>query len=517
MQFGRGVECVDLVVERAGGQIEVHRPLPHAAPARSAAAVSHHDGETLVREPLRRGEGVVRAHDALRVRPTVRVEQYGQGRAVVVLRQQHGRGETSLAEMVDDRARLHERCFGERGEGAAVGQGGDPAGCVEHGRAHHHRPAGGHGVHTVGLGASGGAVLGVPVVHVLHGGVVERVAEEGDRVAAARDRPHLHIGRGDGLAVDQQTAPAVAVGGHDEASVGEARGAAGHQFHPGVVAVGEQRPRTTGDRVGLQYRQRALIARLRGHQHAVGSGPAHIGQIGQRLAVPLDLHRPAINGQHVQAHIGVGGARRRVAHHGGRLARLCRVGDVPLLDGRIVDAAGGDGRAVGAPPETTEAVHLLGGHEVGAAPGDLRRRLAGQLPARAVEFGDAQGGTADVRDAAGQRIGPRVEHRALYGQFAGAGGEQPGSEEPAGQGEGGHGDCGIGGVRSDATGALAHAFAAGALFGRQGVVVGCVAGQQRHRVGHQLLGAGGEVGHPQTVHRVVARPAAQEHDALFVG
>ncbi len=47
--------------------------------------------------------------------------------------------------------------------------------------------------------------------------------------------------------------------------------------------------------------------------------------------------------------------------------------------------------AVGAPPVAAEAVHLLGGDELGAAPGDLGLlRSAASSQLRAVELGDAQ-------------------------------------------------------------------------------------------------------------------------------
>jgi hypothetical protein len=140
-------------------------------------------------------------------------------------------------------------------------------------------------------------------------------------------------------------------------------------------------------------------------------------------------------------------------------------------------------------------VHLLGGDEVGTAPGDVglgpfTRRRAGEVPAAAVELGDAQGGAAHGGDAGGHGVGAGVEHRPFHGQLAGLAADQPGHEQAAGEGECAD-DAGlVGGVGGDATGALAHALAAGALLGRQAVVV--ERAEQLVRVGHQAFLAGGD-------------------------
>ena len=78
--------------------------------------------------------------------------------------------------------------------------------------------------------------------------------------------------------------------------------------------------------------------------------------------------------------------------------------------------------AVGAPPVAAEAVHLLGGDEVGAAPRDALRFVgivAGEDAPSAVELADAQQPAADVGDPPGERVRPGVEDRTGDGQLAG--------------------------------------------------------------------------------------------------
>ena len=55
--FGDTVQCGDLVVEGRPGEVTVYGPFPVAAPSRRSAAIGDDDGEPLIGEPLRRGEG----------------------------------------------------------------------------------------------------------------------------------------------------------------------------------------------------------------------------------------------------------------------------------------------------------------------------------------------------------------------------------------------------------------------------------------------------------------------------
>ena len=160
-------------------------------------------------------------------------------------------------------------------------------------------------------------------------------------------------------------------------------------------------------------------------------------------------------------------------------------------------------------------MHLLRGDEVGAAPADIGRFLAGEFPAAAVELRDAQRATTDVGDPGGDRVRARVEHWAVDHQFAGNTTEQPCHVELAAESERGDRGGGVGGIGRDAASAFAHALAAQSLLGRQVLVV--VRAQQFDRVADQSLLTAGQVEHPQAVHRVVASPAAQEHDPGAIG
>ncbi len=179
----------------------------------------------------------------------------------------------------------------------------------------------------------------------------------------------------------------------------------------------------------------------------------------------------------MQRHVGIRTAGGRVADRPGGLGWLRRIGDHPLFDRCIVDAARSDRGAVGAPPVATEAPHLLCRDEIGAAPRDrvgFGTLGAGERPRRAVELADAQTRHADIRDASGGRVRSRIEHRPVHHQLAGLAGEQPAGEEPSGERKRDHGDGAVGRVRRDPSCAFPGAFAPGPFRGGQigGGVVG---------------------------------------------
>ncbi len=92
-------QSVDLVGQRRARQVAVHLAVPRRAAARRTPSVDHHDGETLVGQPLRHEIGAAARHDALGVRPAVRIEDDRQRRpGHVVARVQHGRGQLPLAQ-----------------------------------------------------------------------------------------------------------------------------------------------------------------------------------------------------------------------------------------------------------------------------------------------------------------------------------------------------------------------------------------------------------------------------------
>jgi hypothetical protein len=158
---------------------------------------------------------------------------------------------------------------------------------------------------------------------------------------------------------------------------------------------------------------------------------------------------------------------------------------------------------------------LLGGDEVGRTPRHVRILVARQLPAAAVELGDAQGISAHVGEPPSGWIWPRVEDRAVDHELTCHTAEQTGDEQSAGQWKRHHGHRGIGGERRDARRGFAHALAAGLLF--RGDVVGVVLDQQRDGIGDQSFLIGFDVEHVETVDGVIAGATADEDDALAVG
>lgn len=141
--------------------------------------------------------------------------------------------------------------------------------------------------------------------------------------------------------------------------------------------------------------------------------------------------------------------------------------------------------------------------------------VAGQLPAAAIELGDAQRASADVGDASGHRVGAGVEDGAVDDQLARLARQQPCHEQVPAERERSDRAGGIGGVGGDAAGAFSHSFASQPLLDRKVLVVGSI--QQVQGVGDQPLLARGDVEHPQAVHRVVAGAAAGEEHPLPVG
>ena len=97
MIIGRRVQAIDLVVEHRGGQIEMNRALPLAAPPRCAPAIDDDDGKALVGEPLRQSESAPRCQHVLNVRATVGIEQHRKRGAVVIVRQQYGGSQAAAA------------------------------------------------------------------------------------------------------------------------------------------------------------------------------------------------------------------------------------------------------------------------------------------------------------------------------------------------------------------------------------------------------------------------------------
>jgi hypothetical protein len=184
----------------------VHGSFPLGAASRGTAAVGDDHGESLIGEPLRGEEGVVRAGDAQRVRSAVGVEQDRQRRPVewVVVGEEHRVASSRVADASQVHVRLHQRDLGERIEFALTTRRPDRrsgTGPIERRRPHHRRVAADRcAVHPrTGLhGLDAFVVAADPPPHLELRGVVGRVGEKRHdglvcRCHRRRDRPHLQV------------------------------------------------------------------------------------------------------------------------------------------------------------------------------------------------------------------------------------------------------------------------------------------------------------------------------------
>ena len=72
------MERLDLVLEGGRGEVAADGSLPCQASPGRTPPIGHEHGETLVRQPLRGEERAPRSQHALRVWPSVRIEQDGE-------------------------------------------------------------------------------------------------------------------------------------------------------------------------------------------------------------------------------------------------------------------------------------------------------------------------------------------------------------------------------------------------------------------------------------------------------
>jgi hypothetical protein len=497
------------------------------------------------------------------VRPAVGVQQHRQGRLERPCGQQQGRAQLAPAGAQQQRPRAHRRRLGQRADDRhratrpLDGRGGAVA--VQGGAGQDRDLAGGHGAVEAGLaGEPLGRAAGddPPQVHLgrlLGGGHQHRAAAGGDHLL------DLEAGWGDRGAVDGQPAGVAArvVGGHHQAAVQPGRHP-GDELDPDGVALRGQLGGRAGVGVGAEHPCLGLVAGLHQQGQRAARLPDHRGQVGERGPVPADLDAAAVQADHGQPHLGVGGAGGRVGQRRRLGRRVGRVGQVEPAHGAGVDPGHRQPLAVRRPPVAAVAAHLLGGDELGQPPGHLRvvltdQRAPGGRCGR--QRRDVHGAAGDPGDPPPGRVDPRVQHPAA-GQLAGRGGGargrrepprggrgrqearlavpwrrgrrggQVGDEQPAGERERGDGQVPVGAEGDDAAGPLPGPLAPGQLGG------GHVAGhpihrgatleppgppQQRGRVGHQPLAAARQVQHPQPVDRVVAGRRAQERDPGAVG
>ncbi len=535
----RGLQRRHLVLQHRPRHVGVDRLLPGQADAGGAPSVGDQDREPLLGEPLRGQVGALGAEHALGVRTAVGVQQHRQriGVGRVPGRQHQRGGDAPLAQ--PPQPHVHPRQFGAFGEARHLDDR------LLRRRAPHDRGAHPRGGQVAALHHQGAAAQ-PPRVHP--GGVVgagEAHLDAGVLAAVVQPQPHVlrllrrrrrvqHPGavhvqhRPDVLAgsAHHPVAPVqhpFAGGVHPEAQ-GRARGVerrdARHDLHPDVGGLRPQVPHGAGQRVRGERAQGALGAVLHGEDHRRGAvqpvRPPRGDQVRQLRTVPLHPHRlpGAVRAQHRQPHLGVVRARRRVGDRLRGGLRAARVADVPAPHRGVVDAGGEQEGPVRGPPQAPVAAHLLGGDELGQAPGDVLPVGGGHDPVAAV--GDVQHvdrAAADVghRPARGRQH--RVDDRGGRGQLPGSGrAVQLHAVELAGQGEDRAGERLVDAVGDDAAARLAQPFPPGPLLRRQ-VLTGVA---DRARVGDHPLRAV-RLGDPQAGRGVRAVPAPQERHPPAVG
>ena len=417
------MQGLHLVLERDRGELVPDRPVPVRPAAAGAPTVRLDHGVALVGDPLGLQPALRAVHDLAVVRAAVRAHQDRQGGARHVVPGQHdAHREVVGADPVEGGPGQRRRRLGVRrhraglvpaavdrhhGGGLAGGDAGDD-----------HRAAGDRAdVHAARPGQPLDAGTGRPPPQVLLRRVVG--AEDQDAVVAdGQHRVDLDRGVGDRLAVDHEPAGPVEVGGRHQATVGQQGRHAGHDVQPHRVRLREQQRGRPGGRVDRADLGPALVARHHLHDRS-GRRPGGGGEVGEGGEVPGDVGAAAVEAQDVQRHVGLGAAGHGVAHLGGRRRRVGGVGDVPPLHRALVDPGGEDRVAAGGPPVAAVAAHLLGGHELGHAPRDVRllgRREGAR--ARPVGAHDVQAAVGRVGDPAAGRVGARIDDRADRRQLA---------------------------------------------------------------------------------------------------
>ena len=174
---------------------------------------------------------------------------------------------------------------------------------------------------------------------------------------------------------------AAAFGHPDETAVGQ-RMQPVVQVDPRLGGLAEQQLRLARIRVHFQQVQPVLVAALALHiQRSAILRPVDPRQIDIGIAAQIHLHPAgAVGRHHIQLHLRIGRARRRIAllEQPGALRADRRARH--HLHPRLVHPRHRDPRIVRRPPVAGAAVHLLLRHELGRSPRHGAAAAAGQPP-----------------------------------------------------------------------------------------------------------------------------------------
>jgi hypothetical protein len=346
-------------------------------------------------------------------------------------------------------------------------------------------------------------------------------AGEGDEqnalVVGVEHGAHMEVAVAHWPVVDHQPAHVAVVVDVHEPSGRSPPGRPVDPLDPGGVELLEDRGRRAVLDVDGERDCRPLIAGHQADQRSASLFPSDVNDVWQRLAVPLDVDRAAVEIDDRQADVCVRGAGRGVPDRPRLGRRVARVGDPPQLNGRLVDPRRDQLIARRRPPVAARASELLGGDEVGEAEAHVVGVGRRQAPiGRAVGADDAELAAADVRDQPAVGRQTRVDHRRRRLDLGCLSGPQVCAEQATGQRERRSRHRAVGRVGDDARRRLAAPLAAGSLLGREVLVA---LGEQRRRVDDLALGAAavGDVKRPQVQPRVRARRRPQENHPRSVG
>ena len=145
---------------------------------------------------------------------------------------------------------------------------------------------------------------------------------------------HLQRRRRDRHTVDDQPPRPVGVGDGHQRARGRVRGHPGHDVDPDRVGALVVEGRRTGGRVDAERAQGRLVAGLDDDEQPVVV-PDDVGQV---LLAPPDRGPPPVQRDDLGADQRVRRSRCRVGDDRGLAVGVRGVGDVPALDGRVVDA-----------------------------------------------------------------------------------------------------------------------------------------------------------------------------------